>query len=100
MNSTRHVVHRALPPHACRMSTWASCSIASTSRLPLSTSNVPNPSTVSFGTCSLLVVDAGARPFLVPGSMFLCSSLLVCHSRLIWANGELNQKPETDDINL
>jgi hypothetical protein len=27
-NSTRQVVHRALPPHACRISTFASCSIA------------------------------------------------------------------------
>ena len=33
-NSTRQVVQRALPPHACRMSTPASCSIASTSRFP------------------------------------------------------------------
>src|SRR3712207_7714806 len=39
-NSTRHVVHRALPPHACRMSTPASCSIAFTRRLPASTSTV------------------------------------------------------------
>ena len=46
-NSTRHVVHRAFPPHACMMSTFASCSIASTSRLSAGTSNVPYPSTVN-----------------------------------------------------
>ena len=40
MNSTRHVVQRALPPHACSTSTLASCSIASTRRLPASTSTV------------------------------------------------------------
>jgi hypothetical protein len=48
-NSTRHVVHRALPPHACKMSTFASCSIARTNRLSAGTSNTPNPSTVSLG---------------------------------------------------
>src|SRR4051812_11760864 len=48
MNSTRHVVQRALPPHACSTSTCASCSIASTRRFPFSTSTVPKPSTVNF----------------------------------------------------
>src|SRR6185436_18604994 len=47
MNSTRHVVQRALPPHAWRTSTFASCSIASTSRLSSGTSTGANPSTVS-----------------------------------------------------
>ena len=47
MNSTRQVVHRALPPQACKTSTLASCSIASTSLLPSGTSKVPYPSTVS-----------------------------------------------------
>ena len=41
MNSTRQVVHRALPPHAWRISTPASCSIALTNRFPVGTSNVP-----------------------------------------------------------
>ena len=45
MNSTRQVVQRALPPHACRMSTCASCSMASTRRLPDSTSTGVKPST-------------------------------------------------------
>ena len=47
MNSTRQVVHRALPPQACKTSTLASCSIASTSLLSSGTSKVPYPSTVS-----------------------------------------------------
>src|SRR5262245_8928368 len=47
MNSTRHVVQRALPPHACRMSTCTSCSIATTSRLSSGTSTGADPSTVS-----------------------------------------------------
>jgi hypothetical protein len=47
--TTRQVVQRAFPPHACRMSTWASCSMASTRRLPSGTSNVPYRSTVSLG---------------------------------------------------
>ena len=47
MTSTRQVVHRALPPQACKMSTLASCSMASTSRLSSGTSNVPYPSTVN-----------------------------------------------------
>ena len=53
-NSTRHVVQRAFPPHACRMSTPASCSIALTRRLPSSTSTVANPSTVSLGMRAML----------------------------------------------
>src|SRR5512142_3186327 len=53
MNSTRHVVHRALPPQACRMSTPAFCSTASTRRFPFGTSKVPYPSTVSFGITRL-----------------------------------------------
>ena len=39
-NSTRHVVQRALPPQACRISTPASSSIALTRRLPPATSTV------------------------------------------------------------
>src|SRR5215510_9545964 len=53
-NSMRHVVHRALPPHACRMSTPASCSIASTRRLPDSTSTEGKPSTDSVGMRAML----------------------------------------------
>src|SRR4249919_3170332 len=60
MNSTRHVVHRAFPPHACRMSTLASCSIASTMRLSAGTSNVPYPSTVSLGIPHCM--RAGSHP--------------------------------------
>src|SRR4029079_5338403 len=66
MNSTRHVVHRALPPHACRMSTCASCSIARTNLFPFATSNVPNPSTVSFGIRELYRLW-----YLLPGSSSL-----------------------------
>src|SRR5262245_53944854 len=49
MNSTRHVVHRALPPQACNWSILTSSSRARTSRFPGGTSNVPIPSTVNFG---------------------------------------------------
>src|SRR5262245_23728960 len=48
-NSTRHVVHLACPPQACNWSILASCSKASTSRLPAGTSHSPAPSTDSFG---------------------------------------------------
>src|SRR5678815_1449658 len=54
-NSTRHVVQRAFPPHACRTSTPASCSIARTRRFPSSTSTVANPSTVSLGMRAMLL---------------------------------------------
>src|SRR5262249_51563404 len=50
MNSMRQVVQRALPPHACSMSTPASCSMASTSRFPEATSTGAKPSTLSVGT--------------------------------------------------
>src|SRR4029453_14991091 len=60
MNSMRHVVHRALPPHACRMSTPASCSIASTRRLPDSTSTDGNPSTDSVGRRAILTYGESA----------------------------------------
>src|SRR4030095_5264666 len=53
-NSTRQVVQRAFPPHACRMSTPASFSIALTRRLPFSTSTVGKPSTVSLGMRAML----------------------------------------------
>src|SRR4051812_13282278 len=63
MNSTRQVVQRALPPQAWRMSTLASCSIASTSRLPFSTSTVPNPSTVSLGMAPIVGQPLTTNPF-------------------------------------
>ena len=56
MNSTRHVVQRALPPHAWSTSTFASCSIASTSRFPCGTS-----------TCRILQLSVVAR-FVLSGS--------------------------------
>src|SRR5262249_55409191 len=51
-NSTRQVVHFALPPQACNWSTFASSSRASTSRLPAGTSNSPTPSPRNFGIAS------------------------------------------------
>jgi len=45
--SIRQVVQRALPPHACKMSTFASSSIARTKRRSFGTSTVPKPSTVN-----------------------------------------------------
>src|SRR3954468_5911464 len=64
MNSTRHVVQRALPPRACSTSTCASCSIASTRRFPSSTSTVPKPSTVNFA----IVLDSPCPPSHHTGS--------------------------------
>ena len=60
-NSTRQVVHRALPPHACKMSTLASCSMASTSLLPIGTSKVPYPSTVRLGMTTLYDMTGESR---------------------------------------
>lgn len=57
---TRQVVHRALPPHLCRMSIPAS-SIARTSFLPASTSNDFSPWTVKVGMFSWSPVRSSAR---------------------------------------
>ena len=77
MNSTRQVVQRALPPQACSWSTCASCSSASTRRLPSSTSTVSNPSTVSFGISyldPLVALDLALVVRIIPGFAFVTTA--------------------------
>ena len=80
-NSTRHVVQRALPPHACMTSTPASSSIASTNRFAMGTSNVSYPSTVSCGMAHSTVRAVGIPPGH-PGVIQLLPRGLVAHELL------------------
>jgi hypothetical protein len=59
-NSMRHVVHRAFRRKRAGCPRVHPASMASTSRFPSSTSTVPNPSTVNFGTSGFSLVGEHA----------------------------------------